>query len=143
MAASPIAMPPGPPMARGWARAIAFAVFLCLDVLALGVLPLPERLTAAIRSAVAPGLGLFPSSPGLAIVLLLAAFLCTWAWFRWGVSVPVIVLWCAAVILTVRLSPHTPMTMLRPGPDRSALVCISLRATNSPGSWPSTSSCTG
>jgi hypothetical protein len=112
-------MPAGPPLARGWARATAFVVFLGLDVLALGLLPVPEQLTAAVRSAVAPGLGLLPDDPGVAVALLVAALICTWAWFRWGASLPCIALWGAGIILTVWLfeadsHPHVDTSAFGP-----------------------------
>jgi hypothetical protein len=71
-------------------------------------LPLPDRLTAALRSAVAPGLGLLPDQAAVAAALLVAAFASTWTWFRWGVGLPAIVVWWAGIVVTVRLLPsHT------------------------------------
>ena len=109
--AAPPNAPPGPVLARGWVRLGALGFFAGVDVLAIGVLPLPERLTAVIRSAVAPGLGLVPDSIGVAAVLLAAAFLCTTAWFRWGVSIPGLTVWIAGIALTLWLFPgdtHLP-----------------------------------
>ncbi len=118
-------MPAGPPLARGWPRVVAFVLFLGLDVLALGVLPLPERLTLAFRSAIAPGLGLFPESTGIAIALLLAAFVCTWAWFRWGISLPAFFVWWLGIVLTVRLFPahtHTELAAAAAAPTHGGYV---------------------
>lgn len=119
-------MPGGPPLAHGWARVLGFGAFLALDVLAIGVLPLPERVTAGVRSAVAPGLGLIPDDPVVAAVLLAAAFVCTWGWLRWGTSVPFIATWWVGIVLTVRLfseDAHTHVaTAALPGADRGGLV---------------------
>jgi hypothetical protein len=106
-------------MARARFRVPAIAFFVALDVIALGLLPVSERVTAVCRSAVAPGLGLLPEHSVIAGVLLAATFLCTWAWFRWGMVLPVLAVWWIGIVLTLRLFPsedhsHPPTALGEP-----------------------------
>ncbi|MCC7364084.1 MAG: hypothetical protein IT303_06900 [Dehalococcoidia bacterium] len=98
-------MPPGPLLSRAVFRVPIVVVFVALDVAALGLLPLPETLVAVSRSAIAPGLGLFPEEVGVAIGLLVTALVCTWAWFRWGAVWPMVATWWLSIVLTVRAVP--------------------------------------
>ena len=98
-------MPSGPPLLRARYRIPGAVLFLVLDVAVVGVLPVPETVTLALRSAVAPGLGLFPGHVLMGGVLFVLALATTWWWFRWGLTIPAFAVWWIGIVLTVRMAP--------------------------------------